>query len=265
MPRRTTPRPRVLLLRSDPIPSGYFTPAPPRALAHRGLATEAAENTLAAFAAAVEVGATHIETDVHASRDGVAIISHDVDLARVAGLGARVDSMDADELTRIDLGGGARICTLEEALLAFPQVRLNIDVKSAAAAAPTAAAIRACGAERRVLVTSFSERRRRAAIRGLPGVATSASSVLVALALAAVALRSLAGVRLALRNVDAVQIPERWRGIRIVTPRSVAWMHAAGVEVHVWTVNDQSDMTRLFRLGVDGVVTDRIDLALRII
>jgi glycerophosphoryl diester phosphodiesterase len=67
-------------------------------------------------------------------------------------------------------------------------------------------------------------------------------------------------VRLALRSLDAVQVPERAGILRVITPRVVRAMHSAGVEVHVWTVNDPSDMIRLLDAGVDGLVTDRCDL-----
>ena len=69
----------------------------------------------------------------------------------------------------------------------------------------------------------------------------------------------------ALRGARALQVPERVGPVRIVTPRFVEAAHEAGVEVHVWTVNDPADMTRLLDLGVDGLVTDRADLALPLI
>ncbi len=234
-------------------------------LAHRGLATHAPENTILAFANAVALGATHIETDVHASRDGVAIISHDPDLSRVAGRAQRVDELTLEELRRVELGAGQTYATLAEALDAFPGTRFNIDVKSAAAAGPAAAAITAAGAGDRVLVTSFSDARRRAALRALPGTATSASagSFLAALVAAKLALHPL--VRLALRRVDAVQVPVKAAGLRIDTRRVIRAMRAAGVEVHFWTINDPAEMARLFDLGADGIITDRADLAIPVV
>jgi glycerophosphoryl diester phosphodiesterase len=68
-------------------------------------------------------------------------------------------------------------------------------------------------------------------------------------------------VRRLTRDFDALQIPERYRIFRLVTPRVVRAMHACGVEVHVWTVNDPVDMSRLLKMGVDGLITDRCDLA----
>jgi glycerophosphoryl diester phosphodiesterase len=68
----------------------------------------------------------------------------------------------------------------------------------------------------------------------------------------------------ALRGIDAVQVPERRGPVRIVSPRMIRAVHRAGVEIHVWTVNDADSMRRLLAAGVDGIVTDRSDRALTI-
>ena len=244
---------------------GYLLPAPPRVLAHRGLAVDAPENTLLAFLKALSVGVTHLETDVHASRDGIAVISHDPDLARLTGRALRVADLTLAELAEIDLGHDQTFCSLAEALDAFPDARFNIDIKSADAVEPTVAAILDTRSTDRVLVTSFSEARRRAAVRLLPGVASSASSSMFAAALVAGKLGLGPVLARVLRGVDAVQVPERYYGIRIVTPRMLRLLHGAGLEVHVWTVNEPDDMRRMLELGVDGLVTDRADLAARIL
>ncbi|NUT58185.1 MAG: glycerophosphodiester phosphodiesterase, partial [Agromyces sp.] len=124
------------------VASTYLDPPAPRVLAHRGLALDAPENTMLAFSKAVEIGAEYVETDVHVSHDGVAVISHDPNLRRVAGHDLRVCDLTMDELRRIDLGHGQAYCTLEEALDAFPQTRFNIDIKVEGALAPTVAALR---------------------------------------------------------------------------------------------------------------------------
>jgi glycerophosphoryl diester phosphodiesterase len=250
---------------TDATDPGFFAGLPPRVLAHRGLALEAPENTLLAFRAAVSVGATHLETDVHASADGIAVISHDADLLRSAGVAMRIDQLTLAELQEIDLGSAQTIPTLAEALAAFPEARFNIDLKSDAVVGPAVDAIRASGATNRVLVASFDNRRRRRAIRALPGVATSASTLPVAAALLAGALGLTPLARWLLRHVQAVQVPERLRGVRVISPRMVRVLQSAEVEVHVWTVNDRADMRRLLDIGVDGLITDRADLALELL
>jgi glycerophosphoryl diester phosphodiesterase len=241
---------------------GYFTPAPPRVLAHRGLAIEAPENTLLAFAKALAVGVTHVETDVHVSADGVAMISHDPDLRRLAERRATIDHLTAAELRRIDLGHGQGYCTLAEALDGFPDIRFNIDIKIGGAVGPTVEAIRAAQATRRVLIGSFNPERRAAAIRMLPGVATSISARGAVAAVASARAGSLGTVRRILRDVHAVQLPVTVLRMPAFTPRTIAAFHAAGVEVHAWTINDPPQMDRLLALGVDGLISDRADLAM---
>ncbi len=243
----------------------FLAPPRPRVFAHRGLAIDAPENTLLSFAAALSAGAAFVETDVHASSDGACVIAHDPDLARIAGRNVRVDSLTLAELKAIDLGHGQTFCTLDEALDAFPETRFNIDVKSAAAVGPVVAAITKAGASHRVLVSSFSESRRVAALQKLPGVVSSASARRFVVALLAGKLGVQPIVNSVLRGLVAVQVPERALGLRITTPRMIARLHRAGVEIHIWTVNDPIRMTELLDLGVDGIVTDRADLALAVV
>ena len=165
------------------------------------------------------------------------------------------------ELRLIDLGCGQGFASLEEALDAFPDLRFNVDVKVAGAVTPTVTALERTRAASRVLLTSFSDGRRRRLGELVPDAVTSAGRAGV--------IRARLGARFgprsitwALRGAAALQVPERVGPVRVVTPRFIRGAHDAGAEVHVWTVNDPADMTRLLDLGVDGLVTDRADLAL---
>jgi glycerophosphoryl diester phosphodiesterase len=240
------------------VASTYFDPPRPRVLAHRGLALEAPENTLLAFAKAAEVGALHIETDVHVSRDGVAVVSHDPTLRRVADRDVEVANLTMAELRRIELGQGQGFTSLEEALDTFGDLRFNIDVKVEGAVAPTAAALQRTRSASRVLLTSFSDARTGRVRALVPDAVTSAGRAGVIRA----RLSAPSRIQRAMRGAHALQIPERIGRTRLVTARFVAAVQRAGAEVHVWTVNDPADMTRLLDLGVDGLVTDRADLAI---
>lgn len=237
-------------------------------LAHRGLTTAAPENTLLAFAKALAAGVDYIETDVHVSADGVAIISHDPTLKRLTGRRERVAELTRAELAEVDLGEGQTYASLAQALDGFPDVRFNIDVKTKDAADAAARAILDAGASHRVLVTSFQHATRKATVAALGGehtVATSASQRGVILALIGARLGLGFLVRAALAGVDAVQVPERRGPLRVVTARFIDAVHRAGVEVHVWVVNDEGDMRRLLVQGVDGIVSDRADLAVKVV
>jgi glycerophosphoryl diester phosphodiesterase len=225
---------------------------------------EAPENTLLAFRKAVQAGASYLETDVRLSRDGVAVISHDPDLMRVAGEQLAVAELSMAELRSIDLGFGQGFCSLDEALDAFPGARFNIDIKADGAEQAAADAILRTGSLSRVLITAFSEPRRSRTVEHLPGVATSASTLpfFRAMIAAKTGIRPL-GFR-ALRGIQAVQIPERYRRMRILSTRLVRAMHRQGIEVHVWTINEPDEMRRVLGMGVDGIFTDRCDLALEV-
>lgn len=248
----------------------YFATPGPRLFAHRGLALEAPENTLAAFIAALSAGADYLETDVRASSDGVAVLHHDA-VVRVPARSGRparevvVAETSALALERLDLGDGNGVPSLAEALDGLPEARFNIDVKSADAVVPVVEAVVRAKAGHRVLLTSFDLRRGRRAVAGVPGVAASATAPRVLLAALGAGLGLQPLVRLAARGIDALQVPERQGPLTIVDRRRIAAYHRAGLEVHVWTVNEPTDMERLLDLGVDGLVTDRADLAAPII
>lgn len=246
----------------------------PRVLAHRGLVTTndrahgVAENSFAAVAAAHATGAMYVESDCHLTRDGTVVLFHDADLSRVTGDPRQVRDVSANELANLMEGRGGLI-TLAQALDAFPTVRFNLDVKAEDAADNVGRIVAPYAA--RVLLTSFSDARRRAALESalrsgaaiLP--ATSAGSATIGRLLAALTVRSDTLVRRALAGIDALQVPERQSRLRVVTPRLIRAAHRHGVEVHVWTVNDPDDMRRLIEMGIDGIVTDRADVALSVL
>lgn len=246
----------------------------PRVFAHRGFVTAAdaasgvVENSLVSLTAAVELGADYVETDCHLTSDGHVVLFHDADLTRVLGDARPLAETPMRELRAMmsDRGG---LLALEEALEAFPHTRFNIDVKAEAAAAPLGRIV--APHRERVLVTSFSDEFRIAALRAAAQAAdgsrpaTSPGRSALIRILLALATRSEPRITRALAGFDALQIPERQGPLRILTPRLLDAAHRHSVEVHVWTVNDPQAMLRLAQLGVDGVISDRADLALTVL
>lgn len=235
-------------------------------LAHRGLVPHDAEgiveNSLAALAAAQAAGVSYVESDCHLTADGVVVLFHDDDLSRVTRDQRPIRDVPIRELDELMSTRGGLV-TLAQAFDAFPTLRFNLDVKAEDAADPVGREV--ARHSERVLLTSFSDARRRRALAAAAqeggDPATSAGTSTTARVVAAVASRSARLVRRALAGVDALQVPERRGRVRIVTPRLIDAVHRAGAEVHVWTVNDPDDMRRLLDLGVDGLVTDRADVA----
>lgn len=236
----------------------YLSPAGLKIFAHRG-STEggATENTLEAFRFALDSGVKYLETDIQVTKDGVAVLFHDDDLSRVAGIDKKISDLTLNELERIRLGDTSRIPTLSEALARFTEANWNIDIKAAGATQPTAQAILAAKAQDRVLVSSFSAKRRLEAIKQLPGVATSSDASL----LLKIWLQSIFNLDSALKRnlsgIDAIQIPVKYGPIRFDTEAFVNKISRFGVEVHYWTINDFDEARRLVALGAMGIVTDK--------
>ncbi|HEU4348514.1 MAG TPA: glycerophosphodiester phosphodiesterase [Actinoplanes sp.] len=236
-----------------------FLDAPlPLAFAHRGGAAEGDENTAEAFGRAVAMGYRYVETDVHATADGVPVVFHDRDLMRLTGSPGTVAGLRWNDLATLRVGGAGAVPRLDDVLSAWPGIRFNIDVKADAAAAPTVEALRRAAATDRVLLASFSDRRL-ATLRALagPGVATSLGSRSVARLKAASLVRLPVGLP---GSVVAAQVPPRSGRLAVVDRFFVAHAHRLGLQVHVWTVDDPAEMGRLLDLGVDGIMTDRIEV-----
>jgi glycerophosphoryl diester phosphodiesterase len=241
--------------------AGFLDGPVPLALAHRGFSRDGLENSMAAFQAAVDLGYTYVETDVHATADGVAIAFHDASLDRVTDRTGRIAELPWSQVRQARIRGTEPVPTLAEVLHTWPDLRINIDVKAPGAIAPTVAVIEREAAHDRVLVGSFSGGRRRGVLAELSRpVATSASPGGVVRFLLGVRLGSGSVAGAVAKGVDCLQVPERQGRITVVDRRTVEEAHRHGLQVHVWTVNDPADMRRLLDLGVDGIVTDRADL-----
>lgn len=234
-----------------------FLDAPtPLAFAHRGGASDGDENTAEAFERAVKLGYRYVETDVHATADGVPVVFHDATLDRVTGHAGALSSLSWADLRSVRIGGAALVPRLDEVLDAWPEIRFNIDIKADPGVAPTVETVIRSGAADRVLLASFDDRRlaRARALAG-PSIVTSLGSRSVA----RLRLASLAGLPLRLpASVAAVQVPPRLGRLTVVDHRFLSLAHRMGLQVHVWTIDDPAEMERLLDLGVDGIMTDRL-------
>ena len=232
----------------------------PIVVAHRGGAGECPENTAEAFLTMGERGFRYLETDARATLDGVAVLSHDATLDRTVGAGGKVRGYTWRELARVrGADGGPAAMRVDEALERHPDAVFNIDAKSDDVAAPLARAIREAGAQSRVCVASFSERRLRRLRGELPGAASSLGIGAIARIVAASRARTGAARRRLLKGLpdaQVAQVPLSFRGVPVLTERFVASAHEAGIAVHAWTIDDVAAAARLLDMGVDGIITD---------
>lgn len=225
----------------------------PIALAHRGGAHEAPENTMIAFQASYDMGYRWFETDAHLTVDHVVVSFHDSILDRVTDSTGRIDELPWTDVSAAVVGGVGRVPSMSELFTEFDDARINIDAKSDRVLEPLLEMIGSLDAWDRVCIGSFSHSRlRRAREIGGARLCTSASPRQIAQQ----KIRSY-GVPIRPIAADALQIPVTVKGVQLVAPRLLDSAHADGLAVHVWTIDDPAEMTRLLDMGVDGIMTDR--------
>ena len=256
-------------------PGHPYLAGAPLFIAHRGGAALAPENTMAAFANAVERwDADVLEMDVHRTADGKVVVIHDATLDRTCDGSGRVRELRWSEVRALDAGyhfrdlagrhafrgRDVRIPLLAEVLEAFPDTRMNVEAKTPEVAPLLVETIRRHGAFDRVLMAAEREGAR-ASRHGYPG-AHGASRRQIQL------FHVLHGRALGAPytpRADALQVPDAWQGLRVVTPRFVEEAHRRNIPVHVWTIDDPADMRRLLSWRVDGIQSDRLDRLARVL
>ncbi|KRA28128.1 MULTISPECIES: glycerophosphodiester phosphodiesterase family protein [unclassified Nocardioides] len=241
----------------------YLQPGRVLAFAHRGGAyhpeIEGLENTMAAFRHAAALGYEYLETDVHLTADGVLLAFHDDVLERVTDRTGAVCELSLTKIREARIGGREQVPTLVDLLDAFPTARFNIDIKADGAVEPLAALVRERDLWDRVLVGSFSRRRTSRFRRLTDGRVPTAAGLWQIVAFRFSPSAAIAH-RLAGGEFAAFQVPHRRRRFVVVTPGFVRRAHAAGHQVHVWTIDDRAEMNDLLDRGVDGLFTDRTDV-----
>lgn len=232
----------------------YLDVPQPIAFAHRGGAGVHPENTMSAFAHAVGLGYRYLETDVHATKDGVLLAFHDEDLLRTCGVDVKIGDITFAESQQIKVHGSEHIPTLSELLETWPEVRLNIDCKADTALEPLIQALGHADVRKRTCIGSFSDRRLRH-LRSIFGAELCTS----------MGPREVAQTRLASyvpltpfsSSAHAAQVPPNQGPIPLVDRRFIDFCHQRDIHVHVWTIDDPSIMHELLDLGVDGIMTDQ--------
>ena len=221
--------------------------------AHRGGSKLGPENTIKAFDRGLAAGADGFELDVHLSRDGIVMVHHDALLDRTTRATGPLAHRTAAELAQFD------VPTLKEVLERYPKTPIIVELKENGEALARAVVqeIRGADAAARVCIGSFSVTALRAARRLAPDIPTGCGRFEVRMAL----YRSWLGLSPGQVNYQAFQVPETSGTTRVVSPRFVRLAHKAGVVVQVWTVDEPEDIRRLLDWGVDGIISDRPDLA----
>jgi glycerophosphoryl diester phosphodiesterase len=247
----------------------FFERGRPRVFAHRGGSELGPENTLAAFELGLRAGADGLELDVRLSADGIPVVFHDDTLDRTTNATGPVAARTAAELARLDAGWhfqdargdfvfrnqGVGVPALRDVLARHRDVPIIIELKidSADMGSRVADDIRTAGAVQTVCAAGYGHASVSAVRRMIPEVATSACHSEVRLAL----YRSWIGWPVTRPPFGGYQVPEYAGAIRIVSPRFIRQAHAAGLEVQVWTVDQEPEMRRFLAWGADALITNR--------
>lgn len=222
-----------------------------------------------AFAGAVGLGYSHMETDLHITSDRVLVCVHDETVDRTTDGSGPVESFTFEEIQGLDAGfrhgsrdgfcfrsRDVRIPAFEEVVTSFPDARFVVDLKRDGMEEALAKLIENHGIHDRLIVGSFSDERL-SRFREATGskVATSTGRTMSRLWVLAARVGRRGGGK-----ASALQLPTQVRGVRVVDERIISAAHSAGLQVHVWTVNRTQDMIEYLDVGVDGIMTDRPDL-----
>jgi len=232
----------------------------PLIIGHRGAPDRAVENTESSFRAALDAGASIIETDVRLTADGEIVISHDADFSRLGGPSEPIIRSSREDIEKIilrdDAGRTEKPLFLDRALKIFPDVQFSIDLKDPGPAIVRAWTdlMRRSGSEKRCRTASFRDRTLRIFRRLNPGAPVSVARFRVLQLL----MRTIfGGVSAPGEGEGVLQLPERAGILGILTPERISRWQKAGWRVQVWTVDNEEDMKRLVSWGIDGIITNK--------
>lgn len=275
----------VLVITAQPAPNHpFFEKADILVIAHQGGDGLRPGNTLAAFQHAATLGADVLEMDIHSTQDGILVVIHDDTVDRTTNGSGRVQEYTFEQLQTLDAGydwtpslaeedsqkdqpyrgQGIRIPSLEEIIQAFPDMRMNIEIKqkTPSIVASLCELLRRYDMTNRVLVASFHPETIGEFRRTCPEIATSAVEPEIRLFYA---LNLIGLTRIYSPSAYAFQVPEYASGLQVITPSFVESAQQRNVDVHPWTINDREQMERMIKLGVDGIITDYPDVLLALL
>lgn len=251
----------------------------PLVIAHRGNPAKFPENSLEGFQDAANMGVDVLETDMCLTKDNRIVLAHDEEIDRVTEGSGEIKDYTLEDLLDFNIGYNysrnaeypfridpKRMITLEEFFERFPGHAFNLDLKpfSRRIVEEFVKIVKQYSVEDRIIVGSFHTANVNYLRQLLPDIVTNASMAEVK----RLVFSSKVGLHgLFVRNptYQCIQIPIERRGITLLTPTILDHMHKKGVGVHIWTVNERTEMERLIEMGVDGIFTDDPKLLLDVL
>ena len=220
-------------------------------LSHRGNSKKFIENSFEAFNSVVQMGYKYIETDLRMTLDREVIAFHDSDLKRLFNLDLQVKDLTFNEIANLFKEKNCSLLTLEDVLKKFPEIHFNIDLKVEEVIQDSIKVVADFNAFDRVCFASFHSSRNGKVLR-------YNQNAIVSMGMKDIALFKF--LKFNNKNIKIIQIPLKWKGIKILTRNLIQKAHKNNLLVHVWTINDRKTINNLIDLGVNGIITDEPEL-----
>ena len=224
-------------------------------LSHRGNSKKFIENSFEAFNSVIQMGYKYIETDLRITLDKEVIAFHDPDLKRLFNLDLQVKDLTFKEIAGLFKEKKCRLLTLEDALKKFPDIYFNIDLKIKEVIQDSIKVVADMNAFNRVCFASFHSGHTEKVLK-------HNQNAMVSMGLKDVALFKF--FKAYDKNIKIMQIPLKWKGIKVLTKNLIQKADKCDLLVHVWTINDRNTINNLIDLGVNGIVTDEPELLMEI-
>ena len=224
-------------------------------LSHRGNSKKFIENSFEAFNSVIQMGYKHIETDLRMTLDNEVIAFHDPDLKRLFSLDLQVKDLTFNEIDNLFKEKKSSLLTLEDALKKFPEIYFNIDLKVEKVVQDSIKVVADLNAFDRVCFASFHSSRTRKVLR-------HNQNAIVSMGMKDVALFKF--FKFHNKKIKIIQIPLKWKVIKVLTRNLIQKADKSKLLVHVWTINDRKTINNLIDLGVSGIVTDEPELLMDI-
>ena len=224
-------------------------------LSHRGNSKKFIENSFEAFNSVIQLGYKYIETDLRMTLDNEVIAFHDPDLKRLFNLDLQVKDLTFNEINNLFKEQNSSLLTLEDALKKFPEINFNIDLKVSKVIQDSIRVVADLNAFDRVCFASFHSSHTEKVLR-------HNQKAIVSMGMKDIALFKF--LKLNYKNIKIIQIPLKWKGIKVLTRNLIKKAHKSNLQVHVWTINDRKTINNLIDLGVNGIVTDEPELLMEI-
>ena len=224
-------------------------------LSHRGNSKRFIENSFEAFNSVIQMGYKYIETDLRMTLDGEVIAFHDPDLKRLFNLNLQVRDLTFNEIANLFKEKNCTLLSLENALMKFPEIHFNIDLKVEEVIQDSIKVVTDFNAFDRVCFASFRSSRTEKVLQ-------QNKNTIVSMGMKDVALFKF--FKFHNKKIKIIQIPLKWKGIKILTRNLIQKAHKTNLLVHVWTINDRKIINNLIDLGVNGIVTDEPELLMEI-